>query len=115
GPVARLESDLVHEDHRGIRHWIDKHNGYAAAEARELLRRDETRQLEGRLGGTQAERVRWLRTRVWNRLPPLVRPVFYFAYRYVLRGGFLDGPTAFVYHVLQSFWYPLLIDAMYLE
>jgi hypothetical protein len=30
---------------------------------------------------------------VWasKRLPPLVRPVLYFGYRYGLRGGFLDG------------------------
>jgi hypothetical protein len=28
----------------------------------------------------------------------------------VLRGGFLDGKEGFVFHVLQAFWYRLLVD-----
>ena len=31
-------------------------------------------------------------------------------YRYVLRAGFLDGREGFVFHVLQGFWYRLLVD-----
>jgi hypothetical protein len=31
-------------------------------------------------------------------------------YRYVLRLGFLDGREGFIFHVLQGFWYRLLVD-----
>ena len=72
-------------------------------------------EIDARLFGTQAQRKRWLRYKVWNRLPPLIRPFFYFFYRYVLTGGFLDGRAAFVYHFLQGLWYPFLIDVYYLE
>ena len=48
-------------------------------------------------------------------MPPLIRPMFYFFYRYVLMGGFLDGKEALVYHSLHALWYPMLIDAKYLE
>jgi len=119
GATARLENDFNHEDLRGVGHWIAKHDDYARREARELLKSAASGSGEGeipaRLFGDQAERKRWLRRRVWNNLPPLLRPFFYFFYRYVLCGGFLDGREAFIYHFLQALWYPLLIDAHYLE
>jgi glycosyltransferase involved in cell wall biosynthesis len=118
GATGRLRNDLMHEDRKGVSAWIAKHNGYASMEAEELLR---TRLAEGHqeihagLLGTQAQRKRWLRNKVWNRLPPLVRPLFYFFYRYILTGGFLDGREAFAYHFLQALWYPMLIDVKYME
>ena len=48
-------------------------------------------------------------------MPLVVRAFFFFAYRYVLKGGFLDGKEAFIYHFLQGLWYHLLIDVKYLE
>ncbi len=116
GPVGYLHYDIVHEDHRSVSEWIAKHNAYAQFEASELRRRySREKQLPARLLGTQAERKRWLRENVWNHLPPLVRPLLYFIYRFLFRGGFLDGGRAFSYHFLQALWYPMLIDIKYLE
>ena len=68
------------------------------------------------LFGSQAERKRWIRERVWNPLlPPLVRPFLYYFYRYVIRLGFLDGKAGFVYHLIHGLFYRLLIDVKYLE
>jgi glycosyltransferase involved in cell wall biosynthesis len=116
-PIGRLENDFIHEDRNDVSRWVAKHTRYAQKEAEEILRRDtrEQQQLDATPFGTQAQRARWLRQRVWNRLPPLARPFGYFAYRYFLRGGFLDGKEAFVYHFLQALWYPFLIDVNYLE
>lgn len=118
GTTGRLRNDLMHEDRKGVSEWIEKHNGYTTLEALELLNiraTPEHGEMNARLFGTQAEFKRWLRYRVWNRLPPLVRPLFYFFYRFVLTGGFLDGRKAFAYHFLQALWYPMLIDIKYLE
>ena len=118
GTTGHLSSDLIHEDRRGVGEWITKHNAYATREALELVRAGPDpglRALDARLFGTQPERKRWIRQRVWNRLPPLVRPFVYFTYRYVIAGGFLDGKAGLVYHFFQAFWFPLLIDAKYLE
>ena len=114
GEAGRLENDLMHEDRKSLSRWIQKHDAYAEREAAELFKEPEG-YIDASLLGTQAERKRWVRYKVWNRLPPLVRPVAYFSYRYFLRGGFLDGREAFVFHALQAFWFPLLIDAKYLE
>ena len=118
GATAQLKEDFIHEDRKGVSDWIAKHNRYATLEAQTLLdvRRDAGYQeIDARLTGTQAQRKRWLRHRVWNRMPPLLRPFFYFFYRYILKGGFLDGREGFIFHFLQGLWFPLLIDIKYLE
>jgi glycosyltransferase involved in cell wall biosynthesis len=124
GLAAKLEGDLIHEDHRDFYHWIAKHNRYAKLEAEEQLKRevsgheqleDKSPEMRVSFWGSQAERKRWLRDRFWNRLPPLLRPFLYFAYRYFFRMGFLDGRQGLIYHFLQGLWFPFLIDTMYLE
>jgi len=123
GPTAVLRGEILTEDRKGIAAWIDRHNRYAVLEARELLRARQAPRggpaegvaLRPRLWGSQAERKRWVRERLWNRLPLYTRPFVLFFYRYVLRGGFLDGRAGLVYHLLESFWYRLLIDLNYAE
>ncbi|MEO8077567.1 MAG: glycosyltransferase family 2 protein [Acidobacteriota bacterium] len=118
GEIGRLRCDFIHEDRKGVTDWIAKHNGYATREARELMARSPEagyREVEARLFGAQSIRKRWIRLNIWNRMPPLLRPLTYFIYRYVLTGGFLDGQAALVYHFLHALWYPLLIDVKYLE
>lgn len=118
GETGYLQNDFIHEDRKSLGDWIEKHNRYAEREAKELINRVKgvaQQEVEARLFGTQAYRKRWLRYRVWNRMPPLLRPFVYFFYRYVLTGGFLEGRSAFLYHFMHALWYPLLIDAKYLE
>jgi hypothetical protein len=118
GPTGRLRNDFIHEDRKGLTDWIAKHNLYATAESKELLNArsaPDYREIDARLFGTQSQRKRWMRYKVWNRLPPLIRPFLYFFYRYVLVGGFLDGREALAYHFLQGLWFPMLVDIKYLE
>ena len=115
GEVGYLEADFMHEDRNGLGRWIEKHKSYALREAEELIAGPSKNGIALNPRGTQAERKRWLRERVWNRLPPLARPFAYFGYRYIVRGGFLDGRAGLTYHLLQGLWFPLLIDVRYLQ
>ena len=114
GPTVLLEGDLI-EDNRNeavISVWIDKHNRYAALQAREEQARwasADGRAPAGRVFGSPDERANW-RKRLWNRLPLYVRPFGYFVYRYVIRLGFLDGKEGFIFHFMQAWWYRLLVD-----
>lgn len=58
---------------------------------------------------------RWLKVRVYLRLPLFVRPFLYWCFRYVLLLGFLDGRAGLVFHFLHAFWYQFLIDAKLVE
>jgi glycosyltransferase involved in cell wall biosynthesis len=116
GLVKDLRNDILHIDLKPISDWLAKHNSYSSLEAREYLRQAQSgaRTHSGRLMGSQAERKRWLRTRVVDRLvPPLIRPLFYFFYGYLFRFGFLDGKAGLFYHVLRSFSYRFMIEAKY--
>jgi glycosyltransferase involved in cell wall biosynthesis len=119
GTVGYLANDFVNEGLKGVQDWVAKHVRYAKYEAAQLYICMEAPAPDGfaRLwGGTQAQRKRWVRERVWNRmLPPLLRSFCYFIYRYVLRLGFLDGWQGFIYHFLHGCWYPFLIDVLFLE
>jgi glycosyltransferase involved in cell wall biosynthesis len=107
------------EDNRNeadIAAWIAKHNRYAVLQARqERASLDSSVRVPLRaLWGSPDERTRWLK-QLWGRLPLFLRPCVYFVYRYVLRLGFLDGREGFIFHVLQAFWYRLLVDINILE
>jgi glycosyltransferase involved in cell wall biosynthesis len=114
GKVMKLENDLVEMNKKEdrISFWIEKHNRYAAAHAREEVARrrgDAPWAIRPSLTGSPDQRTVWLKER-WYRLPLYVRPVVYFLYRYILRLGFLDGRQGFVFHFLHAYWYRLLVD-----
>lgn len=91
GSTGRLSKLMLHEDRRGLEHFIAKHNRYSTLEARELLLGPR----ENAARSEQLERSlrlrRWLKYRVLPRLP--FAGVWRFLYMYIVRLGFLDGLT----------------------
>lgn len=112
GKVGRLEHDFVDYNRKGLTEWIAKHNDYSTREALVLFEKDDEKY---KFFGSQYERKRWIRKNIWNNLPPVIRPLFYFCYRYFIKLGILDGKEAFVYHFLHAYIYRTLIDFKYLE
>jgi glycosyltransferase involved in cell wall biosynthesis len=119
GESGYLSQPFDHQDQRPLSDWISKHNRYADLEAEEFLREElqggYASSIQVRFWGKQAERKRWIKLKVWNRLPLLVRPFLFFFRNYFLKAGFLDGRPGFIYHVLWSFWVRFLIDAKIIE
>ena len=114
GPVGQLKHDLIEDNRKeaNISFWLSKHIGYSSLHAREELwrRRDGHAWLiKPALFGSHDQRVIWSK-QLWYRMPLYARPFLYFMYRYILRGGILDGKQGFIFHFLQSFWYRLLVD-----
>ncbi|MEM2351783.1 MAG: glycosyltransferase family 2 protein [Thermoproteota archaeon] len=112
GRTASIAEPIIHYDRKGISAWIDKQNRNATREAEEILRgvRQEV-QRQGLAKYTERPFRTWVRTQVYSRIPGLLRPFLHFGYRYLIRGGFLDGYPGFIFCFLHAFWYPLLIDA----
>ena len=119
GESLRFAHDLVDENLNDLTWWTDKHNRYAVREAADLLnlkyRFAAFDAIDTMTGGEQSKIKRWLKERVYARLPLFVRPAGYFVYRYFLRLGFLDGAPGLVWHALQGFWYRFLVDAKVYE
>lgn len=51
----------------------------------------------------------------YNSLPLFWRSFAYFVFRYILKGGFLDGKEGFIFAFIQGWWYRMLVDAKILE
>ena len=118
GRTLLFREHLVDCNLNGIQWWVNKHNRYAVREMVDLLNlKYHFMEADQRLltadaphGATQARRKRWIKEKVYGKIPPGLRAAAYFGYRYVLRGGFLDGYQGFVFHFMQGFWYRLLVD-----
>lgn len=94
GTAGRLRSPLLHDDPDPVSTWLERHNRYSDWEAY-LRRKPDTRNEVGRLRSRQG--------RLFNAAPG--KPLLFFAYCYLFRGGFLDGRAGFDYAVGLSFYY----------
>ena len=99
--------------------WTGKHNGYATREMVDMLMMEyrmdtKVEEVVPSFHGTEEQRKRWLKLR-YIKAPLFLRPFVNFIFRYILKGGFLDGKEGFIWHILQGFWYRLLVDAKIYE
>ena len=97
GRAERLKNDFADENRKPLSAWLAKHRDYAVREARAALR--------GYISDT-----RKLKKSFYYLLPPFIRPVLFFIYRYFFRLGFLDGIAGLKFHFLQGLWYRWLVD-----
>jgi glycosyltransferase involved in cell wall biosynthesis len=96
--------------------FTDKHNRYASREALDVLNNrlhlfGPQLSLAAESTARQARIKRFLKEKLYNRMPFELSAPAYFLFRYVLQLGFLDGRRGFVYHILQGFWYRFLVGA----
>ncbi|ENZ34385.1 hypothetical protein HMPREF1084_01674 [Clostridium butyricum 60E.3] len=119
GDAIEFESDFEDKDTKDLTFWINKHNWYSNKESAEFIKiyteQSSNNELHGKILGNQCERRRWLKNKIYYKIPLFVRPVFYFIYRYFFKLGFLDGKEGLIYHVLQAFWYRFLVDSKIYE
>lgn len=119
GPTSRLNNELIDENLNSLSWWVDKHNMYASREVVDILNLEYAFMLHDTVAslsdGSQASVKRWVKEKVYSRLPGGFRAFAYFCYRYFLRLGFLDGKEGTAFHVLQGFWYRYLVDVKLAE
>ena len=111
-----MENDICDHSLINVSDYCRKHLGYAQREAAEVLCEKygiRTECFDGGLGA-QAEGKRKIK-RWYNRLPLFWRSAAYLCYRYILKGGFLDGKEGFLFAFIQGWWYRTMVDAKVLE
>ena len=106
--IGTLKNSLLHFPfEKGLQDWIEKHNRYSTAEARQNVygcANEDFRLLD--LLSTETDRRRRAAKRIFSRLP--CRTTIRFIYMYLFRGGILDGKAGFTYCRLLA-WYEWLI------
>ncbi|TCJ39574.1 glycosyltransferase family 2 protein [Parafrankia sp. BMG5.11] len=118
GGVRHLKGELLDDNLNSLTWWTNKHNSYASREVIDLLNlqyKFRPHDTVASLSGGEAGLKRWLKENIYTHLPGGARAFIYFVFRYVLRGGFLDGREGLAFHFLQGLWYRFLVDAKLLE
>ena len=116
GRSVTFEGGFADHNLNDLTFFIDKHNKYATREAidvinqrRRLFHRDVD--LVAQEGSRQAAITRWIKEKVYNRIPYQISTPAYFLFRLIFQLGFLDGKEGLVYHGLQGLWYRFLVGA----
>ena len=119
GKTIMIHEDIIDKNNKDLTFWTDKHNKYSSREVLDILNKlqkpTDAAVLDPKLSGSQAQTRRWLKERVYGRMPLFVRPFVYFLFRYFIKLGFLDGKEGLIFHTLQGFWYRFLVDAKLFE
>lgn len=130
GRTIVMDNDFCDHSLINISDYCRKHLNYAQREAAEILakrfeirdvrldmkrERLEVREERFEKGlGTQAKDKRRKKSG-YNKLPLFWRSFAYFTYRYIFKGGFLDGKEGFLFAFIQGWWYRTMVDARILE
>jgi glycosyltransferase involved in cell wall biosynthesis len=116
GRTVTFEGGFTDHNLNDLTFFTDKHNKYATREAidiinerRGLFARDV--ELVNEEGSRQAAFKRWIKEKIYNRIPYQLSVPAYFLYRMIFQLGFLDGKAGVVYHGLQGLWYRFLVGA----
>lgn len=95
GRTGRLKNPLIHNNVESLSRYIQKHDEYSNWEARVLMQKERSAaELPPSPFGTQAQRRRWLKKKLYG-VPG--SPILLFFYRYFLRLGFMDGVPGLIY------------------
>ena len=119
GRSVEVRHDSLHHDDKGLSAWIDKHNNYSTREMQDYFNSLAFSGSTG-LGGehaldAKAKFKRFLRWKIYYRLPAGFRAYAYYFYRYYIRLGFLDGRAGKIFCFMQAYWYRFLVDAKIYE
>ena len=110
GRSGRLLGVMVDDIQMSLSEWTTRHNRWSDGEVAEIYDQTAVGRLTPKLFGTPPEQKRYFRE-IYNHIPMFIRPFAFFAYRYFVRLGFLDGTEGLIFWVLQTFWFRFLIDA----
>ena len=100
GKTGYLKNPLLHHNVESLSHYIRKHDEYSNWEAQVWLAGDaNAKELVPSFFGSQAQRRRWLRKKVFA-IPG--SPLLFFLYKYVFLLGFLDGIPGLIYCGFQG-------------
>lgn len=114
GRTVELKNDSEHHDYKDLTYWINKHNWYAGREVLDYYAHKDDAE-EGADLDAKARLKRFVKFRIYYRLPMGMRAHLYYWYRYYLKLGFLDGKEGKIFAFMQAYWYRFLVDAKIYE
>lgn len=109
GKSVEMKNDCLHQDFKTLYDWIDKHNKYSSREVLDYFNRKESQASVALSKGARFKR--FVKFKIYYKLPMGMRAHLYYWYRYYFKLGFLDGKEGKIFAFLQAYWYRFLVDA----
>lgn len=109
GKSIEMKNDCLHQDFKTLYDWIDKHNKYSNREVLDYFNRKESQSSVALSKGARFKR--FVKFKIYYKLPMGMRARWYYRYRYFFKLGFLDGREGKIFAFLQAYWYRFLVDA----
>jgi len=107
GDIAELRHDLIDENLKGIDEWFERQNGYSTREAEFEISQESTPLRLASLLSSDPMARRSALKRIAAAIP--FRPAAYFAYSYILRGGFLEGRDGWVFCTMKAEYQRMIV------
>ena len=98
GSIGTISSKIQHEDYKGMRAYIDRHNHYSSWEARRFMSLQAVESSEWK-SFTLRQKVKYYLVDTW-----LLGPYFFF-YSYFFKLGFLDGKPGFIFSLCKMTYF----------
>ncbi len=108
GKTIKAKKDSKHLAFRGLTFFTNKCNWYSTREAMDYFDNIS-------IDSTNSSLKTILKMKVYYKLPLGFRSWLYYAYRYYIRLGFLDGKEGKIFAFLHAYWYRFLVDAKIYE
>lgn len=98
GSVGEIMSPIQHNDYRGLKHYIDRHNEYSEWEARRFLSLQR--------GDIESwNHLSKRQQRKYRNLPKWWLAPAYFLMSYIVKGGFKDGSSGFHFALMKAIYF----------
>lgn len=116
GRTVTFDGGFVDHNLNNLTFFTEKHNLYATREAVDVINRRRnlcTSRIRLKAQGIsrQAAVKRFIKERIYDRIPYEISALAYFFFRMIIQCGFLDGKEGLIYHSLQGLWYRFLVGA----
>ncbi len=108
GTVIETKKDSKHLAYRGLTFFTNKSNWYSTREAMDYFE-------QKKVSTKNANFKTRIKMNIYYKLPLGLRSWLYYAYRYYIRLGFLDGKEGKIFCFLTAYWYRFLVDAKIYE
>jgi len=116
GETRDLAGLLLHSTEKPLSEWIVKHDRYSDREAIDVLT-SKYNLFSDKSGEsvTYSGVEKSFGQKIYYGIGGSVAPFLFFIYRYIFRGGFLDGSGGYYYNFFQGYWYRTLVAAKLYE
>ena len=95
GNVGQFKAPIIHNDYKGLEHYIAKHNAYSTWEAKRFVALEK----EGFGNLTKRQKFKY------SLMQSGFLPIIYFIGAYFLKLGFLDGKQGYFFAKYKSYYF----------